>query len=139
MIRQARRLRTRDVGAAMGIGQRTYEYLEAGKTQATLERLRLFAAATGSDINGIMAAYGIGSVAFGLRAADNKLVTAFLIRLQEFDQDLGDDVAILDAASCIAAFDEAFQQLTEEVRRRTAARDALRKLNGEWREGDDES
>jgi transcriptional regulator with XRE-family HTH domain len=129
LIRQARRLRTRDVAAALGVGKRTYEYVEAGESSVNFDRLRAFATITHSDVNAIMAAYVIGSPDFALRAADNKLVTAFLIGLQELDHDLGDDLAILDAASCIAVFNEAFGQLVEEARRRTAARDALLRLS----------
>jgi transcriptional regulator with XRE-family HTH domain len=125
LIRRARQLRTRDAGAAMGIGQRSYEYVEAGKSGTNFDRLRLFAAATNSDANAIMAAYVIGSPAFALRAADNKLVTAIVIELQEFDQDLGDDIALLDAACCINAFNEAFAQLIAEAKRRKSAREAL--------------
>lgn len=124
-IRRARQMRTKEAGAAMGIGQRSYEYVEAGKSGTNFDRLRLFAAATNSDANAIMAAYVIGSPAFALRAADNKLVTAFVIGLQELDHDLGDDVALLDAAACVAAFSQAFRQLVEEARRRRSAYEAL--------------
>lgn len=125
LIRRARGLRTLDLAHAMALGQRTYEYIEAGKSGVDFEHITAFAAATGSDAHAIAAAGLIGSPAFALRAADNKLVTALLIGLQELDQDLGDDIALLDASTCIAVFNEAFAQLVTEARRRAFAQQAL--------------
>ena len=45
--------------------------------------------------------------------------------VQEFDQTVGDDMAQLDASSCVATFNLAFEQLAAEARRRVALRDAL--------------
>lgn len=128
-IRQARRLRAQDVGAALGIGQRTYEYIETGRSKADFDRLKRFAQATDSDANAIVLAQLINSPDFARRAADNKLATALIIALQEFDQDLGDDIHLLDAASCIAAFNGAFQDLLAEAKRRAAARDRLHRMS----------
>ncbi len=125
LIRRARRLKTGDVAAAMGIGKRSYEYLEAGVGPVDLGRIKAFADFTDADFLAICVAPLINSPEFALRASGNKLTTAFLIALQEFDQTVGDDIAQLDASSCIAAFNLAFEQLTIEARRRAAVRDAL--------------
>lgn len=125
LIRLARQLKTREAGAAMGIGKRRYEYLEAGVGEADFERIKGFAELSHSDPYAICVAPWINSPAFALRTADNKLVTAFLIALREFDQALGDDIAQLDASSYMAAFNQAFEQLTVEVKRKIALREAL--------------
>ena len=124
IIRRARQLTARQVAAALGIGLRSYEYLEAGDASLPFDRIKAFSEITASDPYAILLAPAI-SPAFALRAADNKLVTAFLIALREFDQTLGDEIAQLDASSCIAAFNLAFEQLTTEARRRATAREAL--------------
>jgi transcriptional regulator with XRE-family HTH domain len=125
LIRRARRLKTTEVAAAMGIGKRSYEYLEAGVGPLKFERLRAFAERTNADAYGVVIAALIKSPAFALRASSNKLTTALLIALQEFDQSVGDDMALLDASSCVAAFNLAFEQLAAEAHRRVAQRDAL--------------
>ncbi len=125
LIRRARRFRTAEVAAAMGISKRSYEYLEAGVGPLKFERLKAFAEFTDADAYGLVVAALIRSPAFALRASGNKLTTAFLIALQEFDQTVGDDMAQLDASSCVAAFNLAFEQLAAEARRRVALRDAL--------------
>jgi transcriptional regulator with XRE-family HTH domain len=127
LIRRARRMRTRDVGLGMGIGQRTYEYVEAGKISANLERLSAFAKVTECDLNAIVISELITSPEFARRSADNKLATALIITMQEFDQELGDDISLLDAASCLSVFGAAFRELTHEARRRGDARDRLQR------------
>lgn len=127
LIRRARRMRTRDVGLAMGIGQRTYEYVEAGKISANLERLSAFAKVTECDLNAIVISELITSPEFAQRSANNKLATALIITVQEFDQALGDDIILLDAALCLSAFGAAFRELIHEARRRGDARDRLQR------------
>jgi hypothetical protein len=103
----------------------SYEYLEAGVGPLKFERLKAFAEFTDADAYGLVVAALIRSPAFALRTSGNKLTTAFLIALQEFDQTVGDDMAQLDASSCVAAFNLAFEQLAAEARHRVALRDAL--------------
>jgi transcriptional regulator with XRE-family HTH domain len=118
ILRRARLLKVHDVAQAMGLKPRTYEYFEAGGGQITLERLHRFAQAVRADPNGLVAAIMIGSPQFALRSADNKLVAAFLITLQEFDAAGGDDLKRIDTATYLTAFSETFDRLLEEARRK---------------------
>lgn len=109
----------------MGMRLRSYEHFEAGGGRLSLERVHGFAEASRSDPHAIFAAVMIGSPRFALRAADNKLMTAFLIALQEFDSDLGDEIAELDTGAIMGAFTQAFSALTADAKRKVALRDAL--------------
>jgi transcriptional regulator with XRE-family HTH domain len=124
LIRRARRLRAREVAQAMGVAQRSYEHFEGGEGRPNLERIEAFAAATDSDPHAILAALMIASPKFALRTADNKLMTAFLIGLREFDEDLGDQIAELETSTIVAAFSQAFATLAADARTRTAWRQA---------------
>ncbi len=104
-IRLARRLRVGDAAAAMGLNKRTYELFEAGGgSNLSLERIHQFAGALGADPHSILASVMIGSPAFALRTADNKLMGAFLIALQEFDAAAGDDIKRVDTATLLTVF-----------------------------------
>jgi len=132
ILRRARFLRVQDVAAAMGLKPRTYEYFEAGQGQITLERLHRFAQVVSADPNGLVAAIMIGSPEFALRSADNKLVTAFLITLQDFDLAGRDDLKRIDTTTYLAAFSETFERLLLEVRHKAELeRAALEKIGGD--------
>jgi transcriptional regulator with XRE-family HTH domain len=132
ILRRARDLKTDAVAQAMGLKPRAYEYFEAGHGHITLERLHRFAQAVSADPHGLMAAIMIGSPAFALRSADNKLVAAFLITLQEFDAAGGDDLKRIDTTTYLTAFSETFDRLLSEAREKAAIeRATLDRMGGD--------
>lgn len=123
LIRTHRRLRTADVARAMGMALRSYEHFEAGRGRVNLERIHRFAAATDSDPHAIVAALALGSPHFALRCADNKLMTIYMVAVQEFDEEVGGAVAELDARTIINTFTKALKDLAlQSVRRDSAAK-----------------
>ena len=71
-----------------------------------------------------LAALALGSPAFALRCADNKLMTILMVALQELDQDAGDTIAELDALPIINAFTKATKELAAQSVRRDGAANA---------------
>jgi len=111
LIRKHRRLKTIDVARAMGMSLRSYEYFEAGGGKVNLERIHRFAEVAGADPYAILASMALGSPAFALRCADNKLMTILMVALQELDDQVGDAVADLDALLIINSFTKAMKEL----------------------------
>ncbi|MBO9708025.1 MAG: helix-turn-helix transcriptional regulator [Caulobacter sp.] len=116
LLRRARDLKVVDVAKAMGLKPRTYEHFESGQAQPSLARMEQFAQIADADPNGLIAALMIASPAFAVRSADNKLMTAFLIELQAFDQAAGDDIRRLDTLTLVTEFSGVFARLLEETR-----------------------
>ena len=119
-IRAHRGLRTVEVAQAMNMALRSYEHFEAGAGRINLERIHRFAEVTDSDPHGILAALALGSPAFALRCADNKLATILAVALQEFDEEMGDAIADLDALTLINAFTRALKDLAAQSVRKEA-------------------
>jgi len=115
-LRMFRRMRPAEVAQAMAMRPRTYEHFESGMGRLNVTRVRAFAEALNADPHAICAALAIKSPAFAARAADNKLVTVFLIALQEFDATTQDAIATLDAYALMDAFTEMFDRLGEIAR-----------------------
>jgi len=123
ILRALRRLRGRrptDVATAMPLAQRSYEHFESGAARLNMERVIRFAEVTDTDGFAILAGLWMGSEAFALRCADNKLMTILVMTLQDFDATTGDAIATLDAQTLVSAFEQAFAGLRDEARRRTA-------------------
>lgn len=129
-IRRRRGLSPTLVAQRMDKAKRTYEHFEAGGGKLNVETVYSFAAATDSDPLAILAAVFMGSPQFAVRSADNKLVTLMLIALQEFDEELGADIAELDAHAAFAAFSQAFETLKTEARARKAWRETFLRERG---------
>lgn len=122
LIRNHRRLKTADIAQSMGMALRSYEHFEAGGGRVNLERIHRFAEVTDSDPYAILAALALGSPDFALRTTDNKLMTILMVALQEFDEEVGDVLAELDARTIINTFTRALKELAlQSVRRDTAA------------------
>lgn len=133
-LRRLRRLKARDMAAAMGMPLRSYEYFESAAGRIDLERIQGFATASDTDAHAILAAIMIASPRFALRAADNKMLTAFLIALSEFDESIGDDIGLLETGAFVAAFTGAFESLADQARQKASWRrnwlDGARKVAG---------
>lgn len=127
LIRLHRGMRTVDVADAMNMKLRTYENFEAARGTLNIERIHEFAKVTDSDPYAIFAAMDIGSPAFALRCADNKLMTIMMVEVQEFDLELGDTIAEIDARPLINAFTRTFRDLAlQAVKHDRAAAEWLR-------------
>ncbi|WP_155965848.1 MULTISPECIES: helix-turn-helix transcriptional regulator [Brevundimonas] len=114
LIRSHRRMRTVDVAAGMNMALRSYEHFESGAGRINLERIHRFAEVTNSDPHAILAALALGSPAFALRCADNKLATIIAVVLQEFDEEAGDAIIDLDARTIINAFTKTLKDLADQ-------------------------
>ncbi|MBB5746541.1 helix-turn-helix domain-containing protein [Brevundimonas variabilis] len=122
LIRTHRRMKAAEVAAGMHMALRSYEHFEAGGGRVNLERIHRFAEVTNSDPFAIQAALALGSPAYALRCADNKLMTILTVALQEFDEDVGDAITDLDARTIINAFTKTLQDLAlQSVRHDSAA------------------
>lgn len=104
-------MRAADVARGMNMALRSYEHFESGAGRINLERIHRFAEVTDSDPHAIISALSLGSPAFALRCADNKLATILTVVLQEFDEEAGDALADLDARTLINAFTRAMRDL----------------------------
>ena len=126
-IRHARGLSALDVAQRMGLPRRSYAFFEAGGGRVNIDRIMAFAQATDSDPYAILVSVMIGAPELAPRASDNKLMTAFMILLQEFNAEVGDDIAQLETGAVIGAFSAAFRRLADAAaeQRRNASRDWL--------------
>lgn len=124
LIRAHRRLRAADVAKSMNMALRSYEHFEAGGGRINIERIHRFAEVTASDPHAILAALALGSPAFALRCADNKLATILAVVLQEFDEEAGDAIAELESLTIINTFTKALRELAAQSVRRESAADA---------------
>lgn len=118
LLRKRRQLKTAEVAERMNLALRSYEHFEAGGGRINLERIHRFAHATASDPYGILAALALGSPEFAVRTADNKLMSIWMVVLQEFNEDLGDAMANLDPRDIVNAFSRTLRDLSDEVHRR---------------------
>lgn len=117
-VRRLRGKRSVDVATALDLPLRSYEHFESGKGRLNVDRVQLFADATESDGQAILASLWIESPDFAVRCANNKLMTILIMALQDFDRSTGDAIASLDGQTLIAAFEGVFANLGEEARRR---------------------
>ncbi len=102
----------------MNMPTRSYEHLEAGTGRITYDRIVAFAEATNSDPIAILASVTIDRADFALRCADNKLMTIMMIAMMELDEDLGNDIALLDAQTLVGGFTRLARDLARHVRSR---------------------
>lgn len=117
-LRRRRGLTASEVARRMGMKQRTYELFEAGGGALRLERVQKFADATGSDPYAILMALAFEDEELALRCADNKLMTAIMMSVQDFSRDAGADLSRLDARLAMQVFDAACAWLVSEAQAR---------------------
>lgn len=117
-LRRRRGRGVRDTAAAVGMAYRSYQHFEAGLGRLDAGRIFRFAQALDVDPYAILTALEIGSPAFALRSADNKLMTIFLMALQDFDAAAGDDIARLDPHTLMTSFTAVFDELRALARDR---------------------
>lgn len=117
-IREERRMRPPQVAAAMGIGLRTYEEFEAGRGRLDLEKVRLFGLATDSDAVAITLGLLFGSKDSAMRALENKGSTILWIAMQEFEEDVGDQMAVIPGSFVLETLRQAFNRLRDYLLKR---------------------
>lgn len=116
-LRRLRRLRGFSPGQmsqAMGMQRRTFEYFEAGRGKINVDRIHQFAKILDVDPYAILAAVEIRSPAFAVECADNKLMTIFMVTLQDFDARTGSSIARLNAATIVSGFTRIFDAFARE-------------------------
>jgi transcriptional regulator with XRE-family HTH domain len=117
-LRRLRRLRGRSPGYmadAMGMQRRTYEYFEAGRGKINVDRIHQFAKILDVDPYAILVAVEIRSPGFAVACAEHKLMTVFMVNLQEFDANAGEAVARLNAATIVSGFTRILDALAREA------------------------
>lgn len=135
-VRKLRRMRASEVARAMGMVPRSYEHLEDGSGRITYERVVAFAEATDSDPIAILATLSTGTADFAVRCADNKLMSIMMIAVMELNDDLGNDIAYLDARTLVGGFTRLTRDLAQHVRKReTFAEEWLRSGEERLRNG----
>jgi hypothetical protein len=107
------------MASALGMQPRSYEYFESGRGKLNVLRAHAAARILDADPLALLIAVDIGSPDFAVRCIDNKLATALLVVVAEFDADAGDAIALLDSATLIAAFHRAFDGLAAQARERS--------------------
>lgn len=118
-VRRRRGRTAAEVAEAMGMPLRSYEHFEAGQGRFDFDKVRRFAEVLEADPFAILTAVQIAAPAFAARCADNKMMLALLIRLEEFQRELGETVADLDPALTMTEIGAAFQRMEQELRRRS--------------------
>lgn len=117
-IRRLRRLRSADLAARLEMPLRSYEHFESGKGRLDYDRLLAFAQATDSDPFALIAALAFEAPEFAVNVADNKLVLIVMLTLRELHEELGEDIAYLEARTLIGAFTRVSRELVDHVRKR---------------------
>lgn len=115
-VRRARSMKARDIAAAMGMELRTYYHFESGGGELKIGLVFRFAQVTSSDPFAILAGALFGPPDLAEHCADNKMMIALAIALQEFATDLGSDIQKLETSTLVAAFSKLFEELAAEVR-----------------------
>ena len=137
-IRRRRGLKAGEIAREMGLGVRTYQYLEAGQSPWDPERIRRFAQATDSDPHAIVAAVMLGSPNCAISAMDNKLVSVLMAGLKRFDERMGEDMARIEVGRSIAAIRRVFGFLESDLAERDAQAKAWLDVAAESAAGPDD-
>jgi transcriptional regulator with XRE-family HTH domain len=122
-IRRKRRLSALEVARRMGMKPRSYSHFEENGRPISLERIVAFARATESDPYAILISTMIDAPALAVRVTDNKLISALVILLREFNRDADEGLALIETQAAISAFSDAFNTLAAaaSARRENAA------------------
>lgn len=120
-IRLDRRMKSAEVAQAMGIGLRTYEDFEAGRGSLDLEKVRLFGRATDTDAVAITLGLLFGSKETALRALDNKFSSILWVALQEFEEEVGDQISVVPGQFFLESLRQAFTRMKDYLLKRDAS------------------
>jgi hypothetical protein len=114
-LRRLRGVRPPPVATHLKMSLRAFEHFENGKGRLNVDRIHAFAALLNVDPFAILAAFEIGSPAFALRCADNKMMMIFMMALQEFDANAQDAISHLDPLTLMDSFTKLFEELATKA------------------------
>lgn len=117
-IRRRRGLLVAEVAARMNMAPRTYQLFEAGGGNLNLTRIERFAEATNSDAWAILTSLALGKPDFALQCADNKLMTATMETVRDFQRVWSADIERLDARVVMFELDGTWDRLGAIARSR---------------------
>ncbi|WP_275052052.1 helix-turn-helix transcriptional regulator [Caulobacter sp. SSI4214] len=139
MLRKERRMTAAEVAAGMGIAVRTYQDFEAGKGDLDLNKILLFATATGTDAVSIILALLFRDPDLARQSMDNKLPTTFWISFREFRDDVGEQLNVVPPALLLEGFRRVYEEIRLYLRKRAdSAEDWLERAIAEaYRPPDD--
>jgi transcriptional regulator with XRE-family HTH domain len=120
-LRRRRGLGAAALAKALGMKVRSYQHFESGRSRVNVERVHQIARALDADGHAILIAAELGSPAFAVRAADNKLMTIIVMALRDFDASVGDQISQLDARLLTSVFERTFNELALLAKDRSAA------------------
>lgn len=123
-VRAIRKAKPRDLAKALGLSLRGYQHFEAGGGQLNVEHVMAFSRAIDCDPIGVLTAVQIGKPEFAAWVAQNKAMIAFMITLQEFAEDTGEDMARLETTTWVSAYREMFLELAKKARASQVENDA---------------
>ncbi len=123
-VRAIRKVRPRDLAAALGLSLRGYQHFEAGGGQLNIDHVMAFGRANDADPIGILAAVQIGKPEFAAWVAQNKAMIAFMITLQEFAEETGEAMSRVETTTWVSAYREMFKGLSEKALTAQAQNDA---------------
>ncbi len=128
-----------EVAAGMGIAVRTYQDFEAGKGDLDLNKILLFATATGTDAVSIILALLFRDPDLARQSMDNKLPTTFWISFREFRDDVGEQLNVVPPALLLEGFRRVYEEIRLYLRKRAdSAEDWLERAIAEaYRPPDD--
>lgn len=130
MVRDERRMKGREVAAAMGIALRTYQDFEAGRGDLDLNKIRLFAKATRSDPVGILLALFFGAPEIALLTLDSKLPMTFWITLMELRDGVGEQLNIVPPALLLSGMRRVGDDIKDWLDRHAASAESY--LDKAW-------
>jgi hypothetical protein len=114
-VRAIRKAKPRELAKALGLSLRGYQHFEAGGGQLNVDHVMAFGRAIDCDPIGVLAAVQIGKPEFAAWVAQNKAMIAFMINLQEFAEETGEAMAVLETTTWVSAYREMFKGLSEKA------------------------
>jgi hypothetical protein len=114
-VRAIRKAKPRELAKALGLSLRGYQHFEAGGGQLNVDHVMAFGRAIDCDPIGVLAAVQIGKPEFAAWVAQNKAMIAFMITLQEFAEETGEAMAVLETTTWVSAYREMFKGLSEKA------------------------
>lgn len=128
-VRAIRTAKPRELAEALGLSLRGYQNFEAGGGQLNVEHVMRWSWRIDCDPIGVFAAVQIGKPEFAAYVAQNKAMLAFMGQLQEFVEEAGDSIGLLETTTWVSSYRAMFKDLAEQARAAQAAKDAWRAEN----------
>lgn len=114
-IKKKRNLTSREIAARMELPLRTYEQFESGSGRILLGQVQSFAQATDSDPFAILLAVMYRSPDFALHCADNKFPLIITMAMEQFAQDMGSDLTLLEPLNVITGCQRYLAELKKKI------------------------